>query len=301
MEADPSGTYVLYRLGEEGIAFQLAYVARGSEVLTSTAVFGQARWSPDGRRFAAQSVTEGQEPGPIYLHDVESGRGEHLAATGLPDWFPEGDRLVYVYNDDVFSYDLATNESTKLTDLPHDEQNAWVVQEAHALASGRGVIFFGGKFREDGQLMLGASGNGQQWWWIPETGGTPQPWTELGGNAVVGYAPAPGGERVAYAETAHGNACYSFQAVTVAEASRDAGTLRVSDIPDYDEQQEQYVFIQGLTWSPDGNKVAFGVEPYRCPEEGSEWDRDTPRIYIWDLEGGEPRRLVDGSYPTWTR
>ena len=65
-----------------------------------------------------------------------------LPIMGDADWFPGSARLVYVaaqnaapdiQADNLYSYDIGTGASVRLTHLPSDGPDAWVVQEAHVL------------------------------------------------------------------------------------------------------------------------------------------------------------------------
>jgi Tol biopolymer transport system component len=203
--------------------------------------------------------------------------------------------------ENVFSYDVTTGTTQQLTNLPNDDQNAWAVQEAHVLPDGSGIIFFGAHYLQDGQPALGASGNGQQWWWIPVEGGEPQPWTEPDGSGVQAFAHSPMGDRLAYAYTAHSSACVSIQSLNVVSAGRTPGTPVSPTSPELEPREDGAAYFRGLSWSPDGARLAFGIQSYTCPEVGSEQLWGPSSIYVWQVGASAPRKLADGSFPTWVR
>lgn len=310
LTVDPRGRYILYSVTKEPSDLASTYyIIDGGAAKESFSALRAPRWSPNGTLLAAQTAAEDGAPGRILLQRAVSGERTLLDIEGAPDWFPDGRRLIYVHEDDVYSYDLSAEKSAKLTDLPHDtEKDSWVVQEAHVLPDGERIIFFGGPFVKDGEQQLGASGNGQQWWWIPSAGGTPQPWTEPGGNYIPAYASGSTTTRIAYVDSAHGNACYSYQTVVVQDSGRENPKPAFPQMPGFDESKEEYTYVRGLALSPRGEQVVFGVEPFRCPVSGTEPLVSPPSLYIWDVPPdaeGEgtvaPRKVADGSLPVWVQ
>ncbi len=182
-------------------------------------------------------------------------------------------------------------------------EDMWFIQEAHVLPDGQQIIFYGGQ-----QKSVGASGNGQQWWWIPVTGGEPQPYSGTGGNMILGYAPHPTGANVAYAESAHVSACLSDQRLVIRGAEPGPGVQVQAPVPaSIEESASDSFWIHGFSWNPDGSHVAYAVQQYRCPTSGSEYEVGQGEIYTWlvgqgsGVEGGAPRKLVDGFFPVWIR
>ncbi|HUP26971.1 MAG TPA: hypothetical protein VM409_00940 [Chloroflexia bacterium] len=309
LSTDPAGNYLLYGLSSEAYTFiSRYYVVRNGKAraLEGIELSTEPRWSPDGTRLAAQSYGDNLDPGAMYVYEPGSATLKLLGPPGKPDWYPDGEKLVFVNNDNVFSLDLTTQSTEQLTKLPNDEDgDAWVVQEAHVLPASDRIVFFGGEFKKGGELQLGASGNGQQWWLVPVTGGEPQPWLEPGGNSITGFEVSPGGQRAAFVDSAHYNACAGVETLTVVDtASREPQPL-LPPVPEIDEAQENFGFINNLAWEPGGSRLAFGVVPYRCPDAGAEWNLGKPVINLWSgasgQESGSTVKLLDGSYPNWTR
>jgi hypothetical protein len=312
LSADPTGAVLLYGLAKQPYeTWPVYYRVVGGSAVEMGSFAGVPRWSPDSSRFVVQAVNADGAPGRIVVYSGGGETADPLTAEGRADWFPSSDRLVYVYMDNVYAYDLQSRRSVQLTRLPNDEMNAWVVQEAHVLPDGTRIIFFGGQFRNNGEMLLGAQGNGQQWWWIPVEGGDPQPWSEPEGNYIAAYETrtrrVPGGGLIAYVGSAHGSACVSVQVVTVMDAVRPNSPPSYPSVPEVDETAERYAYIQGLAWSPAGDRLVFGVQPYNCPDAGSAPGLETPMVYIWAPqasspgETGTPRKLAEGTYPVWVK
>jgi hypothetical protein len=257
------------------------------------------RWSPDNSRLVGQSTGEASA-----LNVFKLGVREDVAlpSGSAPDWFPNGKKLIYVSNNNIFSYDLDTKAKQQLTNLPTDEKtNSWFVQEAHVLPDGQRIVFYGGQFMKNGEAQLGASGNGQQWWWIPVAGGEPQPWTEQGGNGISDYTASKESQRFAYHEGAHSSACVSVPMLGVVDATKPGSAPIFADVPEFAEREDGAAFVQGISWSLQRERLAFGVQSYTCPQEGTELTLGTPTIYIWQPGSGQaPTKLVEGSFPTWT-
>jgi WD40 repeat protein len=299
---DPSGTYLLFGLHVEGDQGARYFLVQNGRARPIKAFTRPPRWSPDGHRFVAEVVSSSTIHGPIYLYDAATGTGRLLPAQGVPDWFPDGKRLVYAA-DDIFTFDLATNTTKQLTHLPDQGDETWGVQEAHVLPDGKNILFYGGQRKN-----VGASGNGQQWWTIPVAGGTPVPFSDPGGNGILAFTVSAAGDAVAYAESAHASACLSQQQVTVTGAGSGKGSAMNAPLPRSLPQSEtSSVFVQGLTWAPDGAHIAYALQPYRCPNAGVRPRTAAPAVYIWNVQltdgagAAQPRKLVGGSYPVWIR
>jgi hypothetical protein len=185
LSAGPSGKQVVYGVARGPEDHQPVYYIWSEGTGTAKEIAplsGAPHWSPDRQALVGQTFSASGFGGPIYLYGVSNGRGLRLPAEGTPDFFPGARQIVYVFKDNIYTYDLDSGSNAQLTYLPNDDQNAWTVQEAHVLPGGKQIAFFGGQFRKDGELVLGAQGNGQQWWAIPVEGGEGHPLTEPGGN-----------------------------------------------------------------------------------------------------------------------
>lgn len=296
LTADPNGRFLLY-----SVSGQYFLVERGQAqpLMRFSAI---PRWAPDGVRFVTAQADASDVEGPLYLYDAAQRQGRALEVKGMaPDWFPDGKRIVYVNNGNVYIYDLAQQTSAQVTRLPTAIEQAWALQEAHVLPDGQNIIFYGGEGKN-----LGASGNGQQWWSIPVRGGQPQPYTDPAGNYITAFAISPQGNWVAYVENMHDNACISAQYVTIRASGIGGGSAINPAISERNEQAESYVFLRNVTWAPDNDRIAYGVQPYRCSGAGRTLGK--PVIYVWSVNNGTnpggnvaPRKLIDGSYPVWTK
>lgn len=208
LQAEATGHFLLYGLGSF-----YSLIERG-ETQPITYFVGMPRWAPDNRRLAGQLFSPPETPGELYIYDAVSRTGQALGVIGgQPDWFPDGQRLVYVSDGNVWAYDLATSKATAVTTLPTAADATWLVSDPHvvALTDAAGtaapyVMFFGSDSHD-----LGLTGNGQRWWTVPAGGGTPQPFTDPGGNYVVDYAQSPARSWFSYVDNAHNSICVSDQ------------------------------------------------------------------------------------------
>lgn len=298
LAADPAGRFLLYSVDT------MYYLVEGGVAEPLGLYSGVLRWSPDGKRFVGAALSSPDEFPVLSIYDVERRSATSLGVQGFaPDWFPDGERLVYTWEGNVWSYDLRSQAATALTDLPTNTEDAWAVQEAHVMVEeGEYVIFFGGEGKN-----LGASGNGQQWWYVPSSGGEPQPYTDPNGNFVAHYTTDPAGGWVTYVEGAHGGACISVQRIMLVAAGVGGGVALQIPVAEMDEQNGRFAFMQGVSWAPDNDHLAFAVQPYTCT--GGEGPlTEQPIIYTWSLIEGTnpvglalPTKLVEGLYPVWTK
>ncbi len=307
LSADPTGSYILYSTynGNDN-GDDVYHLLHNGAVRNLPALSRVPKWSPDGVRFVAEARNTTTLPGNVFIYNVLNNTYLYLPARGLPDWYPDGTKLVYTDESDVFSYNRVTGAITKLTHFPHQENgNDWGMQEAHVLPGSQRIAFFGQQFKVNGQFQLGASGNGQQWFTIPATGiaagVAPQPWLEPEGNAIVGYASTPASNKVAYAGNGHDSACAAYEDVGVLSSTRFPGHAIYANIPEFNDKTSHYVYIQGLAWSPVGSQVAFGVVPYTCDMIVAPVMKPSI-LYTWDVSAGgtKLRKLANGSYPVWT-
>lgn len=309
LTADPTGSYILYSIISDINNPVDVYYLLHNGVARKLPAFSQLpRWSPDGKRFVAQVYTGTEAQGKVFIYNVTNNTSLYLPIAGRVDWSPDGARLVYTDGNDVFSYNRASGAVSKLTHLPHQKEvNDWYVLEAHMLPDGKKIVFFGQEYVKNGEPQLGASGNGLQWFWIPSGGGTPQPWLDIEGNSVVAYAASANANKIAYVGNAHSSACAAVQALAVVYADRVPGQVAYLDIPGYNEDAEKYVEVAGLTWSPTGKQLAYGVMPYTCADAGSRPTQTTSVIYVTgapDRGAGKPApavKLANGSFPVWVK
>jgi dipeptidyl aminopeptidase/acylaminoacyl peptidase len=296
---EPSGTFLLYGLQAGSEQWPRYFLVERGQATPIFAFTSMPRWSPDGTRFVAQVPEPSGVPGAIYLYDTAGRTGRALPVAGRPDWFPDGRRLVYTAGD-VFVFDLQTGVDTRLTTLPSEGDETWDVQEAHVLPDAQHIVFYGAQ-----RSNVGASGNGQQWWSIPVTGGEPRGFTDPAGNGVSGFGISPQGDLLAYIEGAHSSACVSLQSVIVTTNVQPDLVFAVPMPPDIRVTDSGAYNIKGFSWSPDNDHVAYAVEPYRCLEGADGPTTDPPAIYLGDVRTGNstdplvPQKVVDGQYPVW--
>ncbi len=309
LTADPTGSYMLYSItSDQNDPVDVYYLLHNGAIRKLPAFSQLPKWSPDGKRFVAQVYTGTEAQGKVFIYNVTNNTSLYLPIAGWVDWSPDGTRLIYADGDDVFSYNRASGAVSKLTHLPHQKEvNDWYVLEAHMLPDGKKLVFFGQEYVKNGEPQLGASGNGLQWFWIPAAGGTPQPWLEPEGNGLVAYAASVNANKIAYVGNGHNSAGASDQALAVVYADRVPGQAAYLDIPGYNESAEKYVDVVGLTWSPTGKQLAYGVMPYTCADAASCRVQTTSVVYVTgapERGAGKPApsvKLANGTYPVWVK
>jgi WD40 repeat protein len=284
MEAGPSGRELLVG---QGTNYQLV---NGGLSRNVGEFIASPRWSPDGTRLVGQSVNEGI-PGPAYLYDLATKQGVQLPFSGAADWYPDGQHLVYAASrngaaqpgSNVYRYDLATGASDQLSNLVSSANDIWYVQEAHVLPDSGSIVFYGNHTNE-----VGASGNGQQWWWIPAEGGEAQLFSRNYGNGINGYAASPDGTLIAYSSRAHVSACASAGDISVRanDVGGDPEHPLHPLLPILGEQTDTYAFVEGLSWSQESGRLAFALDTYTCQDAASGRVGGTPVVYVWDVAAG---------------
>jgi len=263
------------------------------------------RWSPDGWRVAGASVSVSGAPGPIRIFDRRERRSSELPVSGTPDWYPDGQHLVYAACDaeadspgcNVYSYDLASGTSARLSELVSTADDRWWVQEAHVLPSGNAIIFYGNHTSQ-----VGASGNGLQWWWMPLGGGESQLFSQNFGNGVNSYLTDPRSGLIAYSTRAHWSACASVGDIVVRDTSVEGDSARGEhpQLPGSDFEHDLFAAVLGMSWDPSGSgRLALGSQAYTCGAQDRQLQ--TPGVYIWESgnPAAAPRKLADGSFPVW--
>jgi dipeptidyl aminopeptidase/acylaminoacyl peptidase len=313
LSADPTGQYIIYGLTANNfsnynpnVPYQNIYLLHKGVAKKLPSFTQMPNWSPDGKRFVAQTDTGGGLGGKAYVYNVTNNTYLYLPFKGLPDWSPDGTKYVYTDGGDVFLFTRSNNAITRLTRLPHnDKTNAWVITEAHITPDGKRVLFFGQEYVKGGEYQIGASGNGLQWYWLPITGGTPQPLLDPEGNGVVTYAASAQANKFAYVGNAHDSACASVQQIAVVDAGKTAVQAGYANTPGADFDNELYVEIEGVAWSPDGTRIAYSVTPYNCADFSH--TMSAPSLYVSTVpapgaDGTQPTtKLVSGTFPVWVK
>jgi hypothetical protein len=307
------GGPVTYLGPAPGNSFEMLVIGAGQHYITASGgvsvdlgnFAAPPRWSPDGWRVAGAAATDSGRPGAITIFDMRSRKSVTLPVSGTPDWYPDGQHLVYAACDtgedqpgcNVYGYDLATGASAQLSQLVSTAEDRWYVQEAHVLPGGNAIVFYGNHTSQ-----VGASGNGQQWWWMPFDGGAAQMFSENYGNGVNGYLADPHGELIAYSTRAHWSACASVGGLVVRDTAVSGDSARGlrPELPGSDMEHGAFAVVQGISWDPAGSgQLAFSSQAYTCGDQ----DRamQTPGVYVLETGSADatPRKLADGSFPVW--
>ncbi|HYF64971.1 MAG TPA: peptidoglycan-binding protein [Herpetosiphonaceae bacterium] len=306
LNADPTGTFIAYTANAFGSEEITLYILRADGTLLSTyGGMNLPNWSPDGARFVAESFSPDGTLAQVVMDTERQDEAGPVATLDgySADWRADGAALVYVNNSNIFVYDLASQSSAQLTDLPGEGDEAWYVDEAHFSPDGSRIYFYAGQ-----RQNVGASGNGMQWWIMPSAGGSagcsqrfegcgdPVAFTGPNGNGVGEFAWSPTGEVFAYSEGAHVSACSAVIQLWLRTTADEESpvTPNLGELP-----AEGGSSTLGFAWDPIGGLLAFGYQTYIC-DANFERALNPAEIYLWNPAApGDPSRLAEGSYPAW--
>jgi Tol biopolymer transport system component len=198
--------------------------------------------SPDRTKFVINSCC--YTPNPVSIANVDGTGVRRVTPDGIDGfaarWSPDGSSLVYQGRNaateeigNLFVVDVATEETTKITDLDPASYGWWALHPSFS-SDGQTIIFHMPRGPDDGVST--------RWdlWSVPVAGGEPKLVVR---NASMG-AYAPDGEALAYLDSPRGKWTSS--------------RLMVADVDGGDPRQ----LVKGdqidlLRWSPDGTRIAY--------------------------------------------
>jgi dipeptidyl aminopeptidase/acylaminoacyl peptidase len=226
----------------------------------------QAAISPDGRWVA-------------FSADLDSGRGIHLVETqnaaaeprfwmdgAAPVWFPDGRRLLFSRDNDLWSVALGSTQAVRIT------QDAEAERAPVVSPDGRTVAFFSLK------------GGTHDLWIVSAEGGSPPRRLVTAAMAEddFRFAPAwsPDGRRIAYVSN---KSDYWHDDLWIVDV--DSGHAR--------QVSRGLMASSTPVWSPDGRSIAL----LGTSKQGF-WYEDLADIYIVDPAGGGERTVKMQVYAT---
>jgi Tol biopolymer transport system component len=228
--------------------------------------------SPDGTMIAYGGFDPGGQH-VIYVANIDGTniRALEKTAATAPDtvvmgFSPDGSQIVYQSRvdgytvGDLFLVDVATGETTQLTNLEPVSSSFWWDMAP--------------SFSPDGQMVLFTRANSNKinrsWdlWSVPATGGRPRLVLR---DAVLGRF-SPDGRTIAYFKP------------TPADP---LGDMWLADADGTDPRRLARGDLWAPRWSPDGTKIAYA-------------DRGRGGTYVVDVTTGGTSRVLDGAYwPEW--
>ncbi|MBM7845058.1 hypothetical protein [Herpetosiphon giganteus] len=247
-------------------------------------------WSPNGDgKFALLKLTD---MGEIFVdvYDLKSAKPENIVVSTLgyrAAWLSDGSALVVHNGNQIGEASLTDGAFSPLGELVEDENGSWVVD---AILSHDDWIYFHG-----GQVnLLGASGNGMQWWVLLD--GVPQVLSEIGGNGVTRAQLNAKREQLAYIDNFHVSACLTAQVLSVQNADFSSAALTPNLGPIADNTGQE---IHGATWNPSGDWLTFAKGSYTCADSGPIYA--TPQVFVWNPTNQALQAFEYGSYPVWVK
>lgn len=247
----------------------------------------------------------------LEVFDLRTGKRrtvrEFNAHIEAPNWFPDGKRLLYNSDGRVFSYDMASGESTLIYTGQCIQCN-----NDHVLS-------------RDGKLLAISSGSKEEpqsrIWILQASGGEPDLVTENAPSYLHGLS--PDGTTLAYCAQRNGNYdVYTIRLDGKAHERRLTDAAGLDDGPEYspdgkyiwfnsvrtglmqiwrmrangDEQMQMTFDIDRNSWfphiSPDGKKVVFISYKKGDVDPGDHPANRNVEIHLMDADGGSASPLV---------
>jgi dipeptidyl aminopeptidase/acylaminoacyl peptidase len=234
-------------------------------IFKSTRGARQSVLSPDGSTVAVAGSSAADSG--IFLVSTKGEAEPTLLVKGgsNPVWFPDGKRVLYSAQNDLWAIDLAAKTPVRVTNDPDNERAAAVSPD------GQTVAFYSTRSKS------------QDIWLVPAAGGTPKALTMAAMTEDdTRFAPAwaPDGKSVAYISN---------------KADFWADDVWVSDVATGKARQvSKGMMAMSLpVWSPDGKSIALlgvGKKIY--------WYEDLSDIYIVDATTGAERTVKMQMYAT---
>jgi Tol biopolymer transport system component len=227
--------------------------------------------SRDGERLAFH------DGGTVYVADVDGSDVRAIAEGTTPAWSPDGTRIVYQRDADLFVVDVASGRSARIF------RGGDLVFHPNFSADGGHVLF---TWREPGTDELGL-------WTVPIDGGPARPVQIAHGPWFPAFGTySPDGTTIAYRRTQFfGETGGSSSAIPLAE-----GRLWLADADGSHRRAAAPVGTGWMSlidprslwpmWSPDGTRVAYEV----LYGKG---------IYVFDVTNGSRTWIGEGTNPSW--
>ncbi len=245
-------------------------------------------WSPNGDgKFALLKLTDMGEAF-VDVYDLKSATPERAVVSTIgyrAAWLSDGSGLVVHNGNQIGTASLLDGAFTPIAELVEDEHGTWAIDDL--LSHDDWIYFHGGQVN-----LLGASGNGMQWWILVD--GVPQALTEIGGNGVMRVQFNAKREQLAYIDNFHSSACLGVQVLSVQNADFSSAALTPNLAPLGADNGQA---IHGAAWNPSGDWLTFAKGDYSCAESGPIYA--TPQILVWNPTTQALQAFEYGSYPVW--
>ena len=254
----------VYCCGGEGIHLASAdgNVTKVSD--TRPAVSSTIAWAPDDRRIAFATGIGDERLYQIKILDVESGEETLLARGSDPTWSPDGSRIAFIRDGNLYVIDVDGTGETKITNPTQP-----FVASPHWLPDGSRLLFSFAPPFEESVYVISADGGADL-------------------KLADGYAPvwSPDGERIAFVGGSTGLSLSGESDIYV--MNRDGTGVRKLARYGWSDLIPQCFWWSTWSWSPDGELIAYD-------------DMAAEHIYLATVEGeAEPRSLTGGFGPTWS-
>jgi Tol biopolymer transport system component len=225
--------------------------------------------SPDSTMFAYNGCCPSTNP--AFVANVDGTSVHEITPDGIDGfgvrWSPDGSMLVYQGRDaatheigNIFVFDMATGETTQITDLDPATYGWWFLAPTFG-PDGETIVFHVPRGSDDDETT--------RWdlWSVPVAGGEP---SLLVRDASMA-ASAPGGGTIAYLDSPRG--FWASSRLRVADAAGgDPRVLVEGDRIDYPR------------WSPDGTRIVYA---------------DGDGIHVVDVATGQTSLVAEGESADW--
>jgi len=222
------------------------------------------------REIAYTVVHNGSSPGEVWAMDADGGRPVKLAAGGSPAWSPDGTRIAFERNGEIYLMKADGSGVTRLThdDVP-DAAPAWSPDGTKlAFAHGPQIVFVDADGRNGRQV------------------------TDPGEHVADGEpAWSPDGRLIAFTRVTN-----------TADGKLESAIHTVAT----DGTAERFLVIDAAepAWSPDGRRIAYSSRAERSLRACSGSCTPGGELYVLPSGGGEPVRLTTSAAtdrsPAWS-
>ena len=249
-------------------------------------------WSPDGVRLAVAASQYSYWYGEdVYLVNGDGSGVTNLTnsaeSEGHPAWSPNGKRIAYEREGDIWSMDATGGHPMRLTDAEVAEEHpAWSPDGKRIAYQRANPGSLGPGLRVDALWTMKADGSDQ----TPLTG-----YELYDYSGTAGFDWSPDGKRIVFSGVAYWSGSQSVQAVLANPAPPRRGIYRI----DADGSGLTAVVDNSLDnrqpmWSPDGRRIAYIARGFPGGDQPA-------GLYVINLESGNRYRVAaEGQAAAWS-
>jgi Tol biopolymer transport system component len=239
-------------------------------------VIGKPIWSPDGLQicFSAKNPSKSDQHTDLYLVDLTSKELHDLTelsgAERIPRWSPDGSKIAFTWH----PYDASIHNAVIRVISPDGDDNQILVENFRGVVDlswspdSKRLAFIGSQIPDKAAVYIVNIYDGSLLRLIDE-----HDMSAVTGNITW----TPDGSHITFIDAPPGMTSDVFSI-----RPDGSGLARITDSNDFDDSLFQVMFGQHLTWSPDGQLLAFVRAEHKSSKE---------HIWIVNSDGSNPRKL----------